>query len=189
MKHRFNPFCKCFLCLGYCLAINSGCRPIGYLTQILPNPLMRDMMSQGRKLQFWLTTSFCCYSFESRCHDWRIFSLHRRPYPPFEWGPCFPQTIRFLPAASQCSRLSRPRSTISRSDFRQVFEPSLLYRLVGPYPAATGNLADLPCSHKILCLHAGGTNPGSITGCSPWRKLCGCLFAVRWVIISSTAFS
>src|SRR5215468_456467 len=29
------------------------------------------------------------------------------------------------------------------------------------------NLLDLPCSHRTLCLHAGGTNTGSTPACSP----------------------
>ncbi len=90
-----------------------------------------------------------CYSFESRFHDWLIFSLHRRPYPPFVWSPCFPRTIRFLPAASPCDRLSRSQSTISRSDFRRAIGSSSHYQLVRSYPAKAGNLADLPCSHEI----------------------------------------
>jgi hypothetical protein len=114
-----------------------------------------------------LVALICCYSFESRFHDWLIFSLHRRPYPPFVWSSCFPRTIRFLLADSPCDRLSRSRSTISRSDFRQAIGSSSLCRLVRPYPAEVGNLVDLPCSHEILRLHAGGTNPGSTPRCSP----------------------
>ena len=119
-------------------------------------------------------TAFCCYSFESRCHDWRIFSLHRRPYPPFEWSPCFPRTIRFLPAASPCDRLSRSRSTINRFDFRQTLGSSSSCRLVGPYKQSL-SLTDLPCSHEILRLHAGGTYPGSTPEYSPSRTLEFCL--------------
>src|SRR5436305_12859844 len=106
-------------------------------------------MRQGREAKFWLAPSPRCYSFESRYHGWRFFSLHRRPYPPIEWSPCFPRTIQLPLAASPCSRLSRPPSTISQSDFRQVIRPSSPCRLVGPYKRRL-NLADLPCSHGIL---------------------------------------
>jgi len=37
------------------------------------------------------------------------------------------------------------------------------------------NLLDLPCSHRTLRLHAGGTNPGSTPECSPCRILGFCL--------------
>src|SRR5215469_2039352 len=103
------------------------------LAQIRPNSLLGDVMSQGRKPELWFTSSFCCYSFESCCHGWRFFPLHRRPNPPFVWSPCFPRTVQPPLAASPCSRLSRPRSTISQSDFRQVIGSPLPCRLVGPY--------------------------------------------------------
>ncbi len=111
-------------------------------------------------------TSFRCYSFESRCHDWRVFSLHRRPYPPFGWSSCFLRTSPSALAASPCGRLSRPRSTISQSDFRQAIGSSSRITLVGPYKYLL-SLTDLPCSHETLRLHAGGTNPGSTPGHSP----------------------
>src|SRR6266699_3383616 len=114
-------------------------------------------MCQRREAKVWLATSPRCYSFESRCHGRRSFSLHRKPCPPIEWSPCFPRTIRLPLAASPCSRLSRPRSNISQSDFRQVVRPS------SPYKRCL-NLTDLPCSHEFLWPHAGGTNPGSISG-------------------------
>ena len=101
-----------------------------------------------------------CYSFESCCHDWRFFSLHRRPNPPFGWSSCFPRTIQLPLPASPCSRLSRPRSTIRQSDFRQAFGSSSLLQLVRPYKSGL-SLTDLPCSHEILRLHASDTNPGS----------------------------
>src|SRR5215510_9297552 len=37
------------------------------------------------------------------------------------------------------------------------------------------NRMDLPCSRCFLWLHAGGTNPGSTSGCSRWRGLWFCL--------------
>ncbi len=131
-------------------------------------------MCQRRKPEFRFTPSFDCYSFESCFHDWRFFSLHRRPYPPFGWSSCFPRTIQLLLPASPCSRLSRPRSTIRQSDFRQAFGSSSLVQLVGPYKSSL-SLTDLPCSHEILWLHASGTNPGSNSVHSPFRILSFCL--------------
>ena len=124
------------------------------------------------KLRF--TPSFDCYSFESCCHDWLFFSLHRRPYPPFGWSSCFPRTIQLPLPASPCSRLSRPRSTIRQSDFRQAFGSSSLVQLVRPYKSGL-SLTVLPCSHGILWLHASGTNPGSNSVHSPFRILSFCL--------------
>ena len=100
--------------------------------------------------------------------------MHRRPNPPFGWSSCFPRTIQLPLPAFPCSRLSRPRSTIRQSDFRQVFGSSSLYQLVRPYKLNL-NLTDLPCSHGILRLHASGTNPGSISEHSPHRILSFCL--------------
>src|SRR6202022_2193658 len=110
------------------------------------------------------------YSFESGCYGWRFFSLHRRPFPPVEWSPCFPRTIQLPLAASPCSRLSRPQNTVSQSDFRQVIRPFSPCRLVGPYKRRL-NLTDLPCSHEILRPHAGGTNPEASRGPLPLRIL------------------
>ena len=45
---------------------------------------------------------------------------------------------------------------------------SLPYGLVGPYKLHL-NLTALPCSHEVLWSHAGGTNPGSISGHSLCR--------------------
>jgi len=123
-------------------------------------------MSQRGKAELRLTPSFRCYSFESRCHDWRFFSLHRRPYPPFGWSSCFLRTILSPLTASPCGRLSRPPSTISQSDFRQAIGSSSRITLVGPYKYLL-SLTDLPCSHEILRLHAGGANPGSTPRHSP----------------------
>src|SRR5271165_442014 len=131
-------------------------------------------MSQRRKPEFRFTPSFGCYSFESCCHDWRFFSLHRRPNPPFGWSSCFPRTIQLPLPASPCSRLSRPRSTIRQYDFHQAFGSSSSHRLVGPYKSGL-SLTDLPCSHEILWLHASGTNPGSNSVHSPKRILSSCL--------------
>jgi hypothetical protein len=80
-----------------------------------------------------------------RCHDWLIFSLHRRPYPPFEWSSCFLRTTLSALTASPCGRLSRPPSTISQSDFRQAVGSSSRVTLVGSYKVFL-SLTDLPCS-------------------------------------------
>ena len=160
LQHVCNPFLKTLFRFRYGLAIHSGCRLGRYLIKILPNPFLRDVMGQRREPEFRLTPSFDCYSFESCCHDWLIFSLHRRPNPPFGWSSCFPRTIQLPLPASPCSRLSRPRSTTRQSDFRQAFGSSSLRELVRPYKPGL-SLTDLPCSHEILRLHASGTNPGS----------------------------
>ena len=52
---------------------------------------------------------------------------------PVEWSPCCPRTIHLPLTASPCGRLSRPRSTISQSDFHSVVRPPSPCRLVGPY--------------------------------------------------------
>jgi len=107
------------------LAINTwGCVWVD-LTEIGPDPFPGDVMRQRGELKLWLAARFRCYSFESRCHDWLFFSLHRRPYPPFAWSSCCLRTIRASLTASPCSRLSRPQSTISQSDFRHVIRSSL----------------------------------------------------------------
>ena len=144
----------------YALAIHSGCGLGRYLIEIPPDPLLCDVMGQRRGTEALSTPSFDCYLFESCCHDWLIFPLHRRPNPPFGWSSCFPRTIQLPLPASPCGRLSRPRSTIRQSDFRQAFGSSSLRELVRPYKSGL-NLTDLPCSHEILRLHASGTNPGS----------------------------
>ena len=146
-------------------------------------------MRQGREAKFWLAPSLRCYSFESRYHGRRSFPLHRRPYPPIEWSPCFPRTIRLPLAASPGSRLSRPRSTISQSDFRQVIRPSHLASLSDLTSDLEHkrrlNLTDLPCSREFLWPHAGGTNPGSIPGHLLLRILEFCL--LHWEIRSAAS--
>jgi hypothetical protein len=66
--------------------------------------------------------------------------------------------------------VSRPPSTISQSDCRQVIRSPSPCRFVRPYKPGL-NLTALPCSHGILRLHASGTNPGSISGHPPCRIL------------------
>ena len=186
LQHACDPFFKTLLRLRYGLPIHAG-RGLGWnLRQIHPNPFLRDVMSKRRKREFRLAPSLVCYSFESCYHDWRFFSLHRRPYPPFEWSSCFPRTIQLPLPASPCSRLSRPRSTIRQSDFRQVIRSSSLMKLVRPYKPGLNPTA-LPCSHAIPWQHASGTNPGSISGHSPCRILSFCL--PRWRIGSATSIT
>ena len=48
---------------------------------------------------------------------------------PVEWSPCRPRTIQLPLTASPCSRLSRPQSTISQSDFHPVIRPFSPLRL------------------------------------------------------------
>jgi hypothetical protein len=52
---------------------------------------------------------------------------------PVEWSPCCPRTIQLPLTASPCGRLSRPRSTISQSDFHPVIRPFSPHRLGRPY--------------------------------------------------------
>src|SRR4051794_12942041 len=57
------------------------------------------------------------------------------------------------PAAGRFPRLSRPPSTISRSDFRPAIEPSLPWRLVGSYrlaPEPDGSPL-FPSSPSVTC--------------------------------------
>ena len=149
LKHRVNPIPKVLLRLRHPLSVHPRSRVFWNLTQILPDPLLPDVMGQGRKPELRFTSSLGCYSFESCCHGWRFFSLPRRPKPPFEWSPCFLPTVQLPLAASPCSRFSRPQSNISQSDFHQVIRSSLLCWLVGPYKLRL-NPTDLPCSHEFL---------------------------------------
>ena len=77
---------------------------------------------------------------------------------PVEWSPCRPRTIQLPLTASPCSRLSRPQSTISQSDFHPVIRPFSPLRLGRSYRLAPDRM-DLPCSRCFLWLHAGGTEP------------------------------
>src|SRR6202790_5665575 len=52
---------------------------------------------------------------------------------PVAWSPCRPRTIQLPLTASPCSRLSRPRSTISQSDFHPVIRPFSPLRLGRSY--------------------------------------------------------
>src|ERR1700719_4266652 len=88
-------------------------------------------MGQRGKAKMWLTPSFRCYLLKFRFHGQLIFSLHRRPC--VEWSPCRPRTIQLPLTASPCSRLSRPRSTISQSDFHPVISPFSPLRLGRSY--------------------------------------------------------
>jgi len=55
---------------------------------------------------------------------------------PVEWSPCRPRTIQLPLTASPCSRLSRPQSNISQSDFHPVIRPFSPLRLGRPYKLA-----------------------------------------------------
>src|SRR5215813_2449008 len=93
-------------------------------------------MGQRGEGKIWLTPSFRCYLFKFRFHGQLIFSLHRRPCPPVEWSPCRPRTIQLPLTASPCSRLSRPQSTISQSDFHPIISPFSPHRLGRSYKLA-----------------------------------------------------
>src|SRR6476646_2382728 len=71
-------------------------------------------MGQRGKAKIWLTPSFRCYLLKFRFHGQLIFSLHRRP--------CLPLNGAHV-AQEPCGRLSRPRSTISQSDFHPIISP------------------------------------------------------------------
>ncbi len=93
---------------------------------------------------------------------------------PIAWRPCCLRTIQRSLAASPCGWLSQPRSTISQSDCRRVIGPFSLLGSADPTSSRLNPTA-LPCSHGTLRLHAGGTNPGSISRRSPWRVMKFCL--------------
>src|SRR5215470_7619615 len=77
-------------------------------------------MGQRGEAKIWLTPSFRCYLAVS----------------PVEWSPCCPRTIQLPLTASPCSRLSRPQSTISQSDFHPIIGPFSPHRLGRPYKLA-----------------------------------------------------
>ena len=173
LKHGFNPSPEALFRLRYLLAIHPRRQVLRNLSQILPHSFPCDVMRQRSKPELWLTPSFRCYPFKSCCHGWRFFSLHRRPNPPVVWSPCCPRTVQLPLAASPCGRLSRPRSTTSQSDFRQVFGSSSPCRLVGPYKLRL-NLTDFPCSHGNLRQHAGVRTPEASQDtrlCASWDSV------------------
>jgi hypothetical protein len=55
---------------------------------------------------------------------------------PVEWSPCRPRTIQLPLTASPCSRISRPQSNISQSDFHSVIRPFSPFRLGRSYRLA-----------------------------------------------------
>ena len=55
---------------------------------------------------------------------------------PVGWSPCRPRTIQLPLTASPCGRLSRPRSTISQSDFHPIISPFSPRRLGRSYKLA-----------------------------------------------------
>jgi hypothetical protein len=124
-----------------------------HLAEILPDPLLGDVMGQRCEPKFGFTPSLRCYSFESCFHGWRFFSLHRRPYPPVVWSPCCRRTTHLPLAASPCSRLSRPPSTISQSDCCPVVRSLSLCWLVGPYKSSLEPDGSplFPWNHLVAC--------------------------------------
>src|SRR5450759_3299605 len=90
------------------------------LRKILQHSVTRDVMSQRGKSEFWFTSSFCCYLLKFRFHGQLDLLFESKAVSPVEWSPCCPRTIQPPLTASPCSRLSRPRSTISQSDFHPV---------------------------------------------------------------------
>src|SRR3984893_14836514 len=92
-------------------------------------------MGQRGKAKIWLTPSFRCYLFKFRFHGQLIFSLNRS-LSPVGWSPCRPRTIQLPLTASPCGRLSRPRSTISQSDFHPIISPFSPHRLCRSYKLA-----------------------------------------------------
>src|ERR1700756_450939 len=132
-EHRLYPFPEGLLCLSHGLAVHPWSRALRNLTQIRPYSFSCDVMGQGSEPQFWLTSCLRCYSFESCFHGWFIFSLHRSPDLSLDRAHVSPRTIHLLLTASPCSRLSRPRSTISQSDFHQAVGPSSPCQLVRSY--------------------------------------------------------
>ena len=55
---------------------------------------------------------------------------------PVAWSPCCPRAIQLPLTASPCSRLSRPPSTTSQSDFHPIIEPFSPHRLGRSYRLA-----------------------------------------------------
>src|SRR6266699_4978282 len=62
--------------------------------------------------------------------------FEKKAVTPVEWSPCRPRTIQLPLTASPCGRLSRPRSTISQSDFHLVIRPFSPRRLGRSYKLA-----------------------------------------------------
>src|SRR6266850_814924 len=160
-KHWLHPFPEGLLCLSHGLAVHSWSRALRNLTQIRPYSFSCDVMGQGSEPYFWFTSCFRCYSFESCFHGWFIFSLHRSPDLSLDRAHVSHEQFIFcwpLPHVAG----SPDRGVLSAS--LTSTRPSDLPRLVS-LSGPTGfrlNLMDLPCSHEILWLHAGGTNPGSL---------------------------
>src|SRR6516162_9866365 len=73
---------------------------------------------------------------------------------PFAWRPCCLRTIQRPLAASPCSRLPRPRSTISQSDCRLAFGPFSPFRLGGSYKLSLER--DLPNRSGAASRHGHG---------------------------------
>src|ERR1700730_9496789 len=159
-EHRLHPFPEGLFCISHGLAVHPWSRALRDLTQIRPYSLSCDVMGQGSEPQFWLTSCFRCYSFESCFHGWFIFSLHRSPDLSLDRAHVSHEQFIFCwPLPHVAGSPDRGVLSASLTSTRPSDLPRLA-SLSGP----TGfrlNLMDLPCSHGILWLHAGGTNPGS----------------------------
>src|SRR6266550_1352539 len=119
-------------------------------------------MGQRGKAKIWLAPSFRCYLFKFRFHGQLIFSLHRRPCLPLDGAHVAQEQFNYrwlLPhvAGSPDLGVLSVSLTSTRSS-----APSHLIGLAGPTSLRL-NRMDLPCSRCFLWLHAGGTNPGSIS--------------------------
>src|SRR6266850_1802280 len=160
-EHRLYPFPEGLLCLRHGLAVHPWSRALRNLTQIRPYSFSCDVMGQGSEPQFWFTSCFRCYSFESCSHGWFIFSLHRSSDLSLDRAHVsLEQFIFCWPLPHVAGSPDRGVLSASLTSTRPSDLPRLA-SLSGP----TGfrlNLMDLLCSHEILWLHAGGTNPGSL---------------------------
>jgi hypothetical protein len=115
----------------------------------------------------WLTPRFPSH---------RVAGGGRPPPAPTERGVRISRTTLFgswftaftAICSSFVSMVLRVRS-VSMASTRSS-DPSHLFGLAGPTSLCLNGM-DLPCSRCFLWLHAGGTNPGSISGPSLWRGL------------------
>src|SRR6516165_5563900 len=174
LKHRFNPIPEVLFRLRHGLAIHSRSGVWSNLTEVLPHPLLGHVMGQRCEPELGFAPSLRCYSFESRFHGWRFFSLHRRPVLPLHGAHVAVERLSFR----------WPLPHVAGSPGRRVISASLTAIRSSGLPRRVGlsdltshrlNRTALPCSHGTLRLHASGTNPGSIPGHSPYRSLGFCL--------------
>src|SRR5262245_3375458 len=91
------------------------------------------LLTRSRQLPPWLRASCSGAISTSAC----VTGFGCRPILfPVAWSPCYPRAIQLPLTASPCGRLSRPRSTISQSDFHPVIEPFSPCGLGGLYRLA-----------------------------------------------------